>query len=118
MGCNLATTTTLTATPPPFATITPLLSDTLATPLPGVVVPTPPAPIPTESQNAIEWVIAQIVIPAWNFVYTLIINGAVALWVFAGDRGGITAQFCGCVLPAVVIGILVVRSTLRRVRVI
>lgn len=139
IGCNLATTTAATLTvrstpsPQPFATatpfampptVTPLIGTILSTALPGVTVPTPlpgsipPATVPTQTQNAIEWVISQVVIPAWNFVYTLIINGAVALWMYAGDRGGLTAQLCGCVLPTVVIGFLIIRSTLRRIRLI
>lgn len=138
IGCNLATNraATLAAnptiTPAPFATaapqfqlpptVTPILGTVLATALPGVAVPTPlpgsfPAEtIPAETQNAIEWVISQMVIPAWNFVYTLVINGAVALWIYAGDRGGLTAQLCGCVLPTLVAGVLVARAALRRIR--
>jgi len=137
IGCNLATNraATLTANPTSIAvpfvtappqvlppTVTPILGTLLATALPDVIVPTPlpgsfpPSAVSAETQNAIEWVVSQIVIPAWNFVYTLVINGAVALWIYAGDRGGLTAQVCGCVLPTLVAGVLVVRAALRRIR--
>ena len=139
IGCNLATNTAATLTVRPTnttqffvtptprvfqATTTPILGAILSTALPGVTIPTPfpgsvpPATVTTETQNAIEWVISQVVIPAWNFLYTLIINGAVSLWTYAGDRGGLTAQVCGCLLPVIVGGFLIVRSTLRRIRLI
>jgi len=115
--------------------ITPLVADgfgaqAAATPFPQIdlttgltyvptVVGTPSVPLPVvqpETQGAIEWVIAQIVIPTWNFLYTLVVNGVIALWVYAGDRGGLTAQVCGCLLPIALVGFFLIRSTLRRLR--
>ena len=140
-GCNLATDPAatmaaqelLTATPAvtmlfqptltPFSVVPTLAPGVIATPLPGVIatpipgtVPTPG--VPTQTGNAIEWLIVQIIIPAWNFLYTLAISGAASLWTFAGERGGLTAQLCGCLLPIGIIAGLIIRAImLRRIRI-
>lgn len=140
-GCNLATNPaatmaaqqSVTATPAvtmifqptitPFGVVPTLQPGVVATPLPGVIATPIPGTVPTpgvspQSGNAIEWLIVQIIIPAWNFLYTLVISGAASLWTFAGERGGLTAQICGCLVPIGIIAAMVVRAImLRRIRI-
>ena len=73
------------------------------------------APAPP-STNVIDSLINNVAIPAWNFLYTLVLNGIASLWDFAGARGGLFAQGLCCLLPAVVTGVLVVRRVVSRRR--
>ncbi len=97
------------------ATVTP--GDALlVTPVPlGTLVEAPePSPV---TQNAIEVFVNNILIPIWNFLYTLVVDGLVSLWVFAGARGGWFAQIFCCIAPGVVAVIVVLaRIRLRRRR--
>jgi hypothetical protein len=80
-----------------------------ATPLPGQIVIQQPVPSPT-SQNIIEAFVNNLIIPAWNFLYTFFLEGLSTLWLFAGARGGGFAQVFCCIGPIVVIiGALIVR---------
>lgn len=140
-GCNLATDPAatmaaqqqVTATPAvtmifqptitPFGVVSTPLPGVITTPLPGVIATPIPGTVPTpgvppQTGNAIEWLIVQIIIPAWNFLYTLVISGVASLWTFAGERGGITAQLCGCLVPILIIAGLILRAImLRRIRI-
>ncbi len=135
-GCNLESTGAATLTPLPptvYVPPTPYRAPTFApfgaqavviTPTPGnLLTPIPaqtviqnPQPSPT-SQNAIEAFIDNLVIPAWNFLYTFLLEGLATLWVFAGARGGLIAQLACCVAPALlVIGAVLVRFRILRWR--
>jgi hypothetical protein len=133
-GCNLSTRASATLSAQStqaviVPSLTPIVGVIIATPIPGVLLPTqsgvivatPTAPaqtVPPASANAIEWLILQIIIPAWNFLYTLVISGVASLWNFAGSRGGLTAQVCGCIVPITLVVVLIARAIfLRRIRI-
>ena len=132
-GCNLATDPAATMAAQQLSTATPAVTivfqptitpfGALSTPLPGVLATPIPGTVPTpgvppQAGNAIEWLIVQIIIPAWNFLYTLVISGAASLWTFAGERGGLTAQLCGCLLPIGIVVAMIIRAImLRRIRI-
>lgn len=117
-GCNLDTSVsvTLAPSPTPFPSPTPLIALTptpdpalLMTPIPAQVLLENPEPAP-QTETAIDAFVNNILIPAWNFVYTLFLDSLGSLWVFAGARGGIFAQVVCCVAPVIVVlGALYVR---------
>ncbi|MEP7293056.1 MAG: hypothetical protein ABI835_14840 [Chloroflexota bacterium] len=74
----------------------------LLTPVPAQTLLDNPQPSPN-SANAIEAFVNNIIIPAWNFIYTFILEGVGTLWLFAGARGGALAQVFCCVAPGLVI---------------
>ena len=137
-ACNLETTGSMTPTPlptPTYAAPTPYLAPTLGpsnqvfgaqgvvitpttsnvlTPVPAQTLIAQPAPPPT-TQNAIEAFINNLIVPVWNFFYTFFLEGAATLWVFAGARGGIFAQFFCCIVPFFVV-VIVALMRLRIVR--
>jgi hypothetical protein len=76
------------------------------TPVPAEVLIENPQPSPT-SQNAIEAFINNLIVPAWNFVYTFVSQGLGTMWAFAGARGGIFAQVFCCIAPIIVAGVIV-----------
>lgn len=81
---------------------------------PGTANPTlAPAP---PSTNVIDSLINNVAIPAWNFLYTLVLSGIASLWNFAGARGGLFAQGLCCLLPAVILSVLAVRAAISRRR--
>lgn len=96
-----------------------------ATPLAGVLVPTP-APVaggaqaapgtPATATNAADWFIGNVVIPAWNFVYSFAIQMLTSLFDYAGARGGILAQGACCVGPILLTLFIGGRTILARVR--
>jgi hypothetical protein len=85
----------------------------ILTPVPAEILLENPQPSPG-SQNAIEAFVNNLVIPAWNFVYTFVLEGVGTLWLFAGARGGVFAQVFCCVGP----GVVVVVAVLLRLRII
>lgn len=145
-GCNLETSGSFTPTPEPLPTTsyvpptpyrgpTQIVAPTLiggqgagaqvvgvtvepgrvVTPIPGQTI-AQPVPSPA-SENAIEAFVNNILIPAWNFVYTFFLEGLSTLWLFAGTRGGAFAQVFCCIVPIVlVIGVVAVRFRLVRWR--
>lgn len=84
-------------TPVPGVTVT-LDPLRILTPVPAQTLIQNPQPSPT-SQNVIEIIVNNIFIPAWNFIYTFILEGIGTLWLFAGARGGTLAQVGCCVAP-------------------
>jgi hypothetical protein len=83
----------------PIIVVTPTLDPLrILTPVPAQSLIQNPAPSAT-SQNAIEVVVNNIIIPTWNFIYTFILEGISTLWLFAGARGGGFAQVGCCVVP-------------------
>jgi|GEM_PF-1519395 len=101
----------------PILGITPTLDPLrILTPVPAQSLIENPAPSPT-SQNAIEVIVNNIIVPAWNFIYTFVLEGIGTLWLFAGARGGTFAQVGCCVVPFfVVIVVLALRFRLLRWR--
>jgi hypothetical protein len=85
----------------------------ILTPVPAEVLIENPEPSPT-SQNAIEAFINNLIVPAWNFIYTLVSEGLSTMWQFAGARGGVFAQVFCCITPI----IIVVIAVLFRLRII
>lgn len=79
---------------------------------PGTVNPTL-APPPT-STSVIDSIINNLLIPVWNFLYTLVLSGAASLWNIAGERGGVFAQALCCLIPGVIVTVVVVRLALLR----
>ncbi len=79
---------------------------------PGSLNPTL-APTPT-STNVIDSIINNLLIPAWNFLYTLVLSGLTSLWNTAGARGGLVAQGLCCLIPGVIVIVVVVRLALLR----
>jgi hypothetical protein len=141
-GCNLETSGSATLEPTPTAYIAPtpyrgptiIAAPTLIggqggfgaqnagatatarnilTPVPAETLLQNPQPSPG-SQNAIEAFVNNLIIPAWNFLYTFVLEGVSTLWLFAGARGGVFAQFFCCIAP----GVLVVVAVLLRLRII
>ena len=79
-----------------------------ATPFPGQIVVQPPTS--QVSQNVIEALVNNLIVPAWNLVYTFFMDGISTLWQFAGARGGGFAQVFCCVGPIVLVVVaLIVR---------
>lgn len=74
----------------------------LLTPVPAQTLLENPQPSPPQA-NAIEAFVNNIIIPAWNFIYTFILEGVGTLWLFAGARGGVLAQVFCCVAPGLVV---------------
>ena len=88
----------------------------ILTPIPAQTLLQNPQPSPT-SQNAIEAFVNNLIIPAWNFVYTFVLEGLSTLWLFAGARGGVFAQVFCCVGPAILLtGYVLVRLRVVRWR--
>lgn len=88
----------------------------LLTPVPEQALLQNPQP-PPASQNAIEAFVNNLIVPAWNFLYTFVLEGVSTLWLFAGARGGAFAQFFCCIGPAVlVVGVVLVRLRIIRWR--
>ena len=88
----------------------------VVTPVPGQTIIQPPIPSQT-SQNAIEAFVNNLLIPAWNFVYTFFLEGLSTLWLFAGARGGAFAQITCCIAPAIIaIGVVALRLRIIRWR--
>jgi hypothetical protein len=86
-----------------------------ATPVPGQIVVQQPAAPP--STNVIDTLVNNLIIPAWNLVYTFFLDGLSTLWLFAGARGGGFAQVFCCIAPAVLaVGALALRFRLIRWR--
>ncbi len=87
-----------------------------ATPFPGQIVVQPPVASQV-SQNVIEALVNNLIVPAWNLIYTFFMDGISTLWLFAGARGGGFAQIACCIGPIVVVVIaLAVRFRLVRWR--
>jgi len=86
----------------------------ILTPVPAQTLIANPQPSPN-SQNAIEAFVNNLIIPAWNFVYTFFLEGLGTLWVFAGARGGAFAQVTCCIGPAVLL-LVAVAYRLRIIR--
>ena len=103
-----------TAIPPGDINATAIPRGNVLTPVPAEVLIENPQPSPT-SQNAIEAFINNLIVPAWNFTYTLVSEGLTTMWLFAGARGGIFAQVFCCISP-ILLGIVVVLYRLRVVR--
>ncbi len=78
----------------------------ILTPVPAQVLIENPQPSQT-SQNAIEAFVNNLIVPAWNFVYTLISEGLGTMWLFAGARGGVFAQLFCCITPIIVVVVIV-----------
>jgi hypothetical protein len=117
------------ATPPPaggedvqinIVTATPGAIQVTATPFGVVVNPTPvsgsvqtsPA-LPSSSGNAVDWLINAVILPAWNFLYTLFMRSVGSLFDFAGARGGVFAQVLCCIVPIVIAAVLLARYFMR-----
>ncbi len=79
----------------------------LLTPVPAQTLIENPQPPPT-SANAIEAFVNNLIIPAWNFLYTFLLEGISTLWVFAGARGGVVAQLFCCIAPFILAVVVVV----------
>ncbi len=74
------------------------------------------APTPA-STSVIDSIINNLLIPAWNFLYTLVLSGLASLWGVAGARGGVVAQGFCCLIPGVIVAVMVIRlAFLRRPR--
>lgn len=86
----------------------------ILTPVPAQTLIENPAPSPT-SQNAIEIVVNNIIIPAWNFIYTFFLEGIGTLWLFAGARGGAFAQV-GCCIAPFFVALIVIAMRFRLLR--
>lgn len=102
----------VTATPPAvLPTVTPaggvgqVIPVTVA-PGTGTVQPAPAAPT---TSNAVDWLITMVLVPAWNFLYTLFMRSVGTLFDFAGARGGVFAQVLCCIVPFIVALVLAVR---------
>jgi hypothetical protein len=136
-GCTLASTDQLTSAPPPTpqpgfqgqqapTPIPTIPRDTFTTPvfitLTPIVTVEPidiviPEPQPGEqTENIVEALINRVLIPAWNFIYTFITGSIIALWDFAGLRGGLSAQIIFCLIPAIVVTMGVLWRVFRRAR--
>jgi hypothetical protein len=100
--------------PPAVGNATAIPRGNVLTPVPAEVLIENPEPSPT-SQNAIEAFINNLIVPAWNFTYTLVSEGLGTMWLFAGARGGIFAQVFCCIAP-IILGIGIVLYRLRIVR--
>ncbi len=109
--------------PPPTRPIatpifpTPIVpTSSFATPIP-TVNPDLPTPRPADqTENIVEALINRVIIPLWNFVYTLLTGTVVALWDFAGVRGGLMAQFIFCMIPGIIVVMGVLWRVFRRAR--
>ena len=86
----------------------------LLTPVPAQTLIQNPQP-PATSQNAIEAFVNNLLVPAWNFLYTFILEGVSTLWLFAGARGGVIAQLFCCIAPFI-LGLVVVVLRFRLLR--
>jgi hypothetical protein len=120
---QLPTATPLPSTPQffsqGFATHTP--SALVMTPTPVVIPPATepqnPTPAATPGQEGnegngglVDEIINGFIIPIWNFLLTLTVGTAQALWNATGDRGGVEAQAMCCAFPIVVIALAIGRS--------
>jgi hypothetical protein len=132
-ACNLAPTA---PTPTPFPTPLPQGDVSggpiivVGTPAPGagtpiIVVGTPgPTPLiivgtlppggrvvtPTTSTTTANWLVDNVLVPAFNFLYTLFMQSVGVLWSFAGLQGGVFTQFLCCIVPGILVVVLAVRS--------
>lgn len=68
--------------------------------------------LPPDSNNAAEWMINRVIIPAWNFVYSFGFSVVGSLWTVAGVQGGWFAQALCCILPSILVIAFIVRRLL------
>jgi hypothetical protein len=91
--------------------------------LPQVV--TPGQPIPTvvvvpnpefeqRSEDIITALLNRLIIPVFNFLFTLVVSTTVSLWEAAGFRGGFTAQVLCCLVPGFIGMLWFLRYLFRR----
>jgi PAB1-binding protein PBP1 len=96
------------------------------TPTPVVIAPATDTQNPTpnadqdESEGGgglVSEIIDGFIIPIWNFLLTLTVGTAQALWKATGERGGIEAQAMCCAFPAILLVLAIGRSvTMQRRR--
>jgi len=110
--------------PTPFATGQPIIVS--ATPIPGVVqAVTPAEPGPTvvvvpnpefeqRSEDIVTALLNRLIIPVFNFLFTLVVSTTVSLWEAAGFRGGFTAQVICCLVPGFIGMLWFLRYIFRR----
>ena len=65
--------------------------------------------IPEQSGDVANWLMNNVIVPAWNFLYEIGFSMVGTLWTYAGDRGGLIAQLGCCILPAALTVIALVR---------
>jgi hypothetical protein len=69
----------------------------------------PAGSIPAQSNDVANWILNNVIVPAWNFLYEIGFSLVATLWAYAGERGGLMAQVGCCILPAALTVVWVIR---------